>query len=308
MDSKRRKLGVEKAERHSRPVKRAKVDETDMFEDEEEQLESEEDAFSGRREKDAAKRKAGGSGTKAASEPAADEDKETAAEKGKVKQRAAPRTSKHAPAEVTSRFAVKRGRNWLSGDATIAGVDVRPAEMRSRDPRFLLASMSGPASRKDTLRARRNYAFLDEYRDGEMQQLRETLTTAERAVKSVRKSAAKRGRSGGSLPPQQQQRLEAAEAAAEELKRKLASMEARKRDRQAKDREQDVLEEHKKRERELVRQGKKPFFLKRSEQRKQLLVDQFSSMSEQQVDKAMDRRRKKVASRERREMPLVRRG
>ncbi|CAK7204147.1 rRNA bioproteinsis protein rrp36 [Sporothrix eucalyptigena] len=209
------------------------------------------------------------------------------------------RAHKHAPTEMSSKFAVKRGRDWTSGDATIAGVTVKSAEERSRDPRFFLASMAEKPSRADELRAQRNYAFLDEYRDSEMAQMREDITQHERIAKMERK---KRG--GGAT---HQVKAEAAEREAAALRRTLTSMEARKKDREAREKAQAVLDEHKKRERELVRDGKMPYFLKKSEQKKRLLVDKFAGMTDQQVDKAIERRRKKAQTRERREMPMFRR-
>ncbi|CAK7567409.1 MAG: rRNA bioproteinsis protein rrp36 [Sporothrix epigloea] len=212
----------------------------------------------------------------------------------------AARAHKHAPTEMSSRFAVKRGRDWTSGDATIAGVSVKSVEARSRDPRFFLASMAEQPSRADQLRAERNYAFLDEYRDSEMAQVREDIQKYEQTAKLERK---KRGGNARNLA-----KAEAAEREAAALRRKLTSMEARKKDREAREKTQAVLDEHKKRERELVRDGKMPYYLKKSEQKKRLLVDKFAGMSDQQVDKAIERRRKKAQTRERREMPMLRHG
>ncbi|CAK7264058.1 rRNA bioproteinsis protein rrp36 [Sporothrix epigloea] len=210
----------------------------------------------------------------------------------------ATRAHKHAPTELSSRFAVKRGRDWTSGDATIAGVSVKSVEARSRDPRFFLASMAEQPSRADQLRAERNYAFLDEYRDSEMAKVREDIQQNERIAKLERK---KRGGNATNLA-----KAEAAEREAVALRRKLTSMEARKKDREAREKTQTVLDEHKKRERDLVRNGKMPYYLKKSEQKKRLLVDKFAGMSDQQVDKAIERRRKKAQTRERREMPMLR--
>ena len=233
------------------------------------------------------------------------------------------RAHKHAPTEISSRFAVKRGRDWTSGDATIAGVTVKSSEARSRDPRFFLASMATePPSREDELRAQRNYAFLDEYRDAEMSQMREEIKKAERLAKAERKrfnvqqKALRRagrgggggGGGGGEDDPTNTAKGEEAEQQVAEIKQQLMSMEARKRDREAKAKAQSVMDEHRKRERELVKQGKNPYFLKKSEQKKRLLVDQFASMSDQQVEKAIEKRRKKAASREKKEMPMFRRG
>ncbi|KAI1774191.1 DUF947-domain-containing protein [Hypoxylon cercidicola] len=143
----------------------------------------------------------------------------------------------------------------------------------ARDPRFSSVISSRPF---DEDRARKAYSFLDEYRDAEMGKLRET-------IKKTRDANAK-----------------------EELKRALASMRSKKQAQQNRDKEHRLIEEHRRREKELVKQGKKPFYLKKSEQKKQLLVDRFEGLKGKQVDRVIERRRKKLAARERRDMPLPR--
>ncbi|KAI2621624.1 DUF947-domain-containing protein [Hypoxylon sp. NC1633] len=173
------------------------------------------------------------------------------------------RSSKHAPAEQTSKRPVSRKREVVVVHKPVA-----------RDPRFSAATSGRPG---DEDRARRAYAFLDEYRDSEMSQLR---------------AAAKKTRDPNSK---------------EELKRALASMESRKRAQKLRNKERELVEEHRRREKELVKQGKKPFYLKKSEQKKRLLVDQFSALKNKQADRVIERRRKKLAAKERRDMPMTRR-
>lgn len=194
----------------------------------------------------------------------------------KKKDKAPSRSSKHAPTEVSSKRPVSRKREIIA---------VKQAQ--ARDPRFdpLVTSRSsfgaGAAgtSRAAEDHARRAYAFLDEYRDDEMRQLRA-------AVKRAKAPAEK-----------------------EKLQRALTSMESRKRARERKDRERAVVEEHRRQEKELVREGKKaqPFYLKRSEQKKQLLLDQFAGLSEKQRDKAIEKKRKKIAGKEKKSLPMERR-
>ncbi|KAI4862200.1 DUF947-domain-containing protein [Hypoxylon rubiginosum] len=172
------------------------------------------------------------------------------------------RAHKHAPTEQTSKRPVTRKRE---------AVPVPKRE--ARDPRFSSATSSRPM---DEDRARRAYAFLDEYRDSEMGQLRDT-------IRKTRDAGAK-----------------------EELKRALASMQSRKQAQKQRDKENTLLEEHRRREKELVKQGKKPFYLKKSEQKKRLLVDRFEGLKGKQVDRVIERRRKKLASKERRDMPMPR--
>ena len=75
-----------------------------------------------------------------------------------------------------------------------------------------------------------------------------------------------------------------------------------------KEQQQEVLRKHRKEEREKVEQGKKPFYLKKGEQKKRALEERFRGMKGKQVDKVIERRRKKLAARERRSMPDERRG
>ena len=160
----------------------------------------------------------------------------------------------------------------------------------ARDPRF--DPLAGPV---DEDKARRAYAFLDEYRDSERTQLQEAL----REAKVKRKKGAKK--EGAAAAAQERQE--------EELKRALASMQDRRQAQRRRDEEKALLAEHRRREKELVRQGRKsaPFYLKRSEQRRQLLVDRFAGMKGKQVDRTIERRRKKLAAKEKKEMPMERR-
>lgn len=62
------------------------------------------------------------------------------------------------------------------------------------------------------------------------------------------------------------------------------------------------------REREAVKQGKKPFFLKRSEQRRQELIRRFRDLKATgRLEKVMAKRRKKNAAKDHRYVPVGRR-
>jgi len=151
------------------------------------------------------------------------------------------------------------------------------ATRKVRDPRFEpLPGSSHPTSADAA--TKKNYAFLKDYQASEMGDLRA-------AIKKTKDESHK-----------------------ETLKRKLLSMESRRKADEAKERQAEVLREHKRKEREAVRQGKQPFFLKRSEVKKQVLVNKFEGMKGKERERAIERRRKKVASRERRGMPGARRG
>ncbi|KAF2223252.1 hypothetical protein BDZ85DRAFT_198962 [Elsinoe ampelina] len=141
----------------------------------------------------------------------------------------------------------------------------------SRDPRFTLP---GAPANPNTEKA---YSFLHSYEDDEMAELRT-------AIKKTKD-----------------------EDARITLRRKLMSMENRKKSRVDKERQQGVLREHRKREKEAVEQGKKPFYLKRAELKKQTLVSKFEGMKGKEREKAIERRRLKEAQREKKSMPAMRR-
>lgn len=95
--------------------------------------------------------------------------------------------------------------------------------------------------------------------------------------------------------------------AREKLKRALLRMESKKKTQQRKDQEQEVLRTHRAKEKKLIKQGKKPFYLKKAEQKKLALVQRFEGMKSKQVDRVIERRRKKKDSRAMRDMPEGRR-
>lgn len=181
---------------------------------------------------------------------------------GKKDTRDFRRPSKHAPAEMSSKKAVSRKREAVA-----------TTKREYRDPRF--EALSGPL---DETKIKKNYSFLDGYRDDEMKQLKDE-------IRKTKDPTAK-----------------------ETLKRALLSMESKKKTQQAKDQQQDVIRDHRAKEKELIKQGKKPFYLKKTEQKKLALIDKYSSMKGKQLDRAMERKRKKKTQRDRRHMPEARRG
>lgn len=168
------------------------------------------------------------------------------------------RTSKHAPQEVTSKVPVSRRRDY--------GPDPR---RQFRDPRFDPAVDKGVY---DEAKTRKNYAFLDEWRDQEMADLRAKI------------KATKAG-------PQK-----------DELKTELHSMESKKRAQGRKDENEALIKSHKQKEKELVAQGKTPYYLKKQEQQKTLHTERFNKMTKAQADHVVERRRKKAAGKEKKAM------
>ncbi|KAG8416212.1 rRNA biogenesis protein rrp36 [Metarhizium acridum] len=169
------------------------------------------------------------------------------------------RSSKHAPLEQTSKRPVSRMREIIPDN-----------RRKARDPRF--DPSVSRIGKLDEAKARRAYAFLDDYRDSEMADLRAQIKTTKDA------------------------------RARDELKRQLASMESKKKSRARKDDEDRLLAEHRSKEKELVAQGKTPFYLKKSEQKKRLLLNRYEKMTKGQVDRAIERKRKKVSGREKKEL------
>ncbi|OAQ96173.1 hypothetical protein LLEC1_02807 [Akanthomyces lecanii] len=164
--------------------------------------------------------------------------------------------AEHAPQEQTSKKPVSRRREIL-----------QDPRRKARDPRFdpLMGAV-------DEDKTRRAYAFLDEYRDSEMADLRVQ-------IKKSKNPAEK-----------------------DALKRQLLSMESKKKAKEKRDEAESLLKEHRSKEKGLVAQGKQPFYLKKRDQKTQLLTNRFADMSKGQVDRAIERKRKKVAGRERKEL------
>ena len=96
----------------------------------------------------------------------------------------------------------------------------------------------------------------------------------------------------------------------EKIKAQIRSAVDKQRAAENRKREEDVRGEHRRREKEAIREGKKvnPYYLKRSDLKKQVLERKFGEMGSRERGKALERRRKKMASKERKEMPWERRG
>ncbi|CAM1508444.1 Fc.00g052920.m01.CDS01 [Cosmosporella sp. VM-42] len=173
------------------------------------------------------------------------------------------RSSKHAPQEQSSKRPVSRKREILPD-----------TKRKYRDPRFDTTVGTGW---QDEAKTKKAYAFLDEYRDSEMADLRVQIKKTKDPLQK------------------------------DNLKRQLLSMESKKKARLRKEEEEKLLDEHRKKEKELVAQGKQPFYLKKSEQKKKVLMDRYASMSKGAVDRAIERKRKKVSGKEKKELDWLQR-
>ncbi|PGH06647.1 rRNA biogenesis protein RRP36 [Blastomyces parvus] len=210
--------------------------------------------------------------------------KHLAANAKKPRQKLTHRTSKHAPTIQSSRHAVSRKRTIIEP----------PAVPKARDPRFdsvvLNHSTNGNSSTANNaaIHARKNYAFLDDYRKDEIAQLRKQVSTLQAKKHKTTHDERELAR----------------------LKRQITSMSDRQRTFERKEMEREVLVQHRRKERELIREGKKsqPYFLKKGEVKKGAVAKRFTEMSGKEKQRALERRRKKVAGKERKEMPWGRRG
>jgi ribosomal RNA-processing protein 36 len=186
------------------------------------------------------------------------------------KEKKAARTSKHAPMVQSSKYAVSRKRVIVEP----------PAVAKARDPRFDAAVMGHSGKGLNAKASEKNYSFLEEYRASELKDLKRQMA----ATKNP----------------------EAKEA----LKRQIRSAMDQQKARENRKREETVISEHKKKEKEAIRDGKKstPYYLKKSDLKKQVMQKKYEEMGSRDRAKALERRRKKMASKERKDMPLERRG
>ncbi|KAI9199608.1 uncharacterized protein BJ171DRAFT_427564, partial [Polychytrium aggregatum] len=141
-----------------------------------------------------------------------------------------------------------------------------------RDPRF--ESLSGRFN-EDLFK--RSYGFLSDYRADEMKQLREQIAK----TKNI----------------QERERMD----------RTLQKMISKQKSKERDDDRKKLKSEWKKSELDMVKRGKKPFFLKKADAKKLELVSKFKNMSPKEVDKVLEKRRKRNAAKEHRFMPYERR-
>jgi ribosomal RNA-processing protein 36 len=169
------------------------------------------------------------------------------------------RRSKHAPAEASS----KRPVSWIRD---VPGLDKKKTDTLYRDIRFDAAY-----GKADLARTRKDYAFLNEYREKEI----EEMTKLAEKTKDLDERA--------------------------KLRTAIQAQQSRLKTMKDRDFEHEVLSKHKKENRNSN------YFLKRSDKRNLVLKEKFKTMKKKDVDRVIERRRKKNASKERKQMPLERR-
>jgi len=183
---------------------------------------------------------------------------------------------KNAPTELSSKTEVSRFRYV-----------VPVKERKVRDPRF--DDLSG---KLDEHVFEKRFGFIDEMRKKEIEDLDAAL---KRNKKHKFKTAKQRKRTGVRMLNEEEEH----EAMAQLTKLRQARSQTQ---RLKNDRE--ISSELRRKEKELIAQGKRPHHATRGEKRKLLLERQFEQLEATgKLDKYMEKRRKKIASKERKLLP-----
>ena len=176
------------------------------------------------------------------------------------------RPSKHAPQTLSSKYPVSRARTILSTNKSAA-----------RDPRF--DPLTGIL---DATKHKQNYSFLNDYRANEISSLKATLKALDR-------------RKGLSASEREAER--------EDLKRAIQRLTSKAKAEQIKEKEREVISHHRKEERDKVKEGKQPFFLKNSELKKRVEEKRFEGVGEKRKERIVQKRKKKKEAKEKRLLP-----
>lgn len=177
------------------------------------------------------------------------------------------RRGKHAPAVALTKKKPPKVRQ-------IHGLEINPKYNDNSlytDIRFDTAY-----GKADLQRARKNYAFLDDYRALEIKDLEGLLAKSHMLLDRER----------------------------QEIEYKVQSLRSRLDTLKNRDLEDQIISEHKRKLNEGYKLGKlaRPFFLKNSEKKKLLQKAKFESMSARQRERVVERKRKKRLGREMREL------
>ena len=154
----------------------------------------------------------------------------------------------------------------------IPGLPSRKSQTLHSDIRFDAAY-----GKADLNQARKNYAFLDEYRKQEIANMESILKDKKSKLNESEK---------------------------EDIRLQLQSLKSRMDSLKNRDLENLILKEYKKKQYQNVKEGKssQPHFLKRSDKRKILQKAKFDSMKPKQRERAMERKRKKRLGKEFRQL------
>ncbi|OCF73236.1 hypothetical protein I204_06467 [Kwoniella mangroviensis CBS 8886] len=201
-----------------------------------------------------------------------DSDSDSGPEQGSTK-----RGHKHAPTAMSTKKQVSRNRQV---------VDVHKPQRR--DPRFSSVS----AGNLDAHLHSASYSFLPSILKEELSSLKTALAQAQKIERTC---------------PWAEKAARTAER--EKIELDLGRVRTRLVKSQNEERERNVLARMKKEEREKREQGKGAWFMKKSEKRDLLLKSKFESLEAQggksAVKKAMEKKRKKIASKEKKSRPFA---
>lgn len=170
---------------------------------------------------------------------------------------------KHAPSESSSKKPVSVVRE-------IPGLVKSKGTSLYKDIRFDAAY-----GKADLNRIRKDYAFLDQYRESEISDMKKTLNDKKIMLKMSNYQA-------------------------EKLKFKLQSLESRLDTLKNRDLADKIISDHKKEQLKMTKTGQQtnPYFLKKSEQRKLIQKAKFDTMRASQREKVMERKRKRRLGKE----------
>ncbi|KAL0304620.1 UNVERIFIED_CONTAM: Ribosomal RNA processing protein 36 [Sesamum angustifolium] len=95
--------------------------------------------------------------------------------------------------------------------------------------------------------------------------------------------------------------------AVKELKDRMTRVDKELKSAATKRTEKDILAEHKKKEREAAKKGKQPYYLKKSELRKQKLIEKYKELKDSgKLEAFIEKKRRKNAAKDHRYMPYRR--
>ena len=187
------------------------------------------------------------------------------------------RVSKHAPTEQSSKRPVTRRREAID-TSHMFDANAQNWKIQS-DPRFNAA-----VGFVDYEKVRKNYAFLNEYAEKELQDLKTTLDEGKK-------------RKRGKMSEEEQA----------EMRKEIGRRENRIKAKAQKEKEREIAQRHKKEERAKVKEGKQPFFLKRGKLKQEAQSQVWEGMKAKEKQKAEQRRRRRQDQKEMKQKPGERR-
>ncbi|ORX45818.1 DUF947-domain-containing protein, partial [Piromyces finnis] len=142
---------------------------------------------------------------------------------------------------------------------------------KARDPRF--DNLSGKYN-EDLFK--KSYKFLAEMEENEMNMIQDKIKKTKNSIEK------------------------------EKLMRVYQSLKSKKQTEKERERRQSIKREWRKKEIQRVKEGKKPFYLKKADLKRMELIDKYKNTKSKSIDKILEKRRKKNASKEHKLMPRKR--